>query len=65
LREAAFLVNDVRERITQAAKDPDEHAIVLSYGRHWCLADLKVSGASGCSVFVKRQTTEEERTTIG
>ena len=57
--------DDARMRTTQAAKDPDEHATVFSYGRHWCLADLKVSGASGCSVFAKRQTTEEKRTTIG
>ncbi|MFT5967319.1 MAG: hypothetical protein ACI9ND_001232 [Yoonia sp.] len=49
----------------QAAKNPDEHATVLSYGRHWCLGDLNIGGALGCSVFAKRQTTEEERTTIG
>jgi hypothetical protein len=29
------------------------------------LADLKVSRASGCSVFLKKQTTEEGRTIIG
>jgi hypothetical protein len=49
----------------QAAKNLDEHATVLSYGRHWCLGDLNIGGALGCSVFAKRQTTEEKRTTIG
>jgi hypothetical protein len=36
-----------------------------SYGRPWCSGDLNACGASGCSVFAKRQTTEEKRTTIG
>ena len=42
-----------------------DHTDLVSHGRHWCLGDLKIGGASGCSVFAKRQTTEEERTTIG
>ena len=30
-----------------------------SHGRHWCSGALNACGTSGCSVFAKRQTTEE------
>jgi cytochrome c553 len=32
-----------------------------SYDRPWCSGDLNACGASGCSIFAKRQTTEEGR----